>query len=332
MELTELEIDRMIERYRRVRIDVYERGTLPASGDASLHQSNKATLRSRVQQICSEADLSCYSGTTEDRATMRAIWKHLWTKNRYAGIKAQIATTEIGDIESVFDDYAVFTNADWDIEARGHQLVSAGAAVNDFLNRQGVFQNKQTIGNLPKLKKIVKIARALNSYAIDNPRGPALSFVTDGNTTSDVWEVHEHLTNIGYTGALTALHFMMDMGFQVVKPDIVISKEFLAWGWLQKAIPELPPGMSKQDLHGTGNYGNRYNYTHARVYKPIIDLSRRVVSRLKSADLESDIGWVTSNPLREFDLFLVKYGQKPEKEMGIERTLFDETEEDEDIE
>jgi len=37
--------------------------------------------------------------------------------------------------------------------------------------------------------------------------------------------------------------------------------------------------------------------------------------------LEEDIGWVTNNLIREFDIFLVKYGQKPDEKFGIMRKL-----------
>jgi len=41
--------------------------------------------------------------------------------------------------------------------------------------------------------------------------------------------------------------------------------------------------------------------------------------------MKRDIGPVTNNPIREFDVFLVKFGQKLEHEFGIVRTLFDES-------
>jgi hypothetical protein len=154
---------------------------------------------------------------------------------------------------------------------------------------------------------------------------PILNFITNGYSAEDVWGVHGHLMSIGYRSDLTVLHCMMDLGFQVIKPDIVISKLFLEWGWLHKMTPGLPLDISYDDLRGQGKYGSRYQYTSERMYKPSINLARQIIAITKRDDLESDIGWVTDNPIREFDIFTVKYGQKPEKDFGIERTLYEAT-------
>ncbi len=79
--------------------------------------------------------------------------------------------------------------------------------------------------------------------------------------------------------------------------------------------------LTLADLEGQGQYRGRYHYTHPRVYRPIIDLSREIVAGLNPNDLRNDIGWVTGNPLREFDFFLVKSGQMPEPQAGLERRL-----------
>jgi hypothetical protein len=76
------------------------------------------------------------------------------------------------------------------------------------------------------------------------------------------------------------------------------------------------------DLEGKGKYGSQYLYTKPVIYKPVIDLAQRVVAQLDSTELIVDIGWATNNPIREFDIFLVKAGQLPEKEWGIERRLY----------
>jgi hypothetical protein len=279
-------------------------------------------LRASVEKLCADADLSRYRGTNKETAT--AIWHHLWTKNRYAGIRSQIATTEIGDIESIFDDYEGFSKADWDIEALGHTLVRGGRQVNDFLNRTGNFTNKQTVGNIPKLIKIVSVARLLAAFLNGkDAHTPVLDFIRNGYNDEDVWGIHGHLMKMGYRSDLTVLHFMMDLGFQVMKPDIVISKILLDWGWLHKKTPQLPKDLSVKDLQGKGKYRQGFKYMSEKMYKPIIELAREITSITKREDLEKDIGWVTHNPIREFDIFLVKYGQKPEREFGVERTLYD---------
>ena len=58
------------------------------------------------------------------------------------------------------------------------------------------------------------------------------------------------------------------------------------------------------------------------MYKPVIDLARGIVSDLDVGTLVADIGWATNNPMREFDIFVVKAGQLPEREFGVERRLY----------
>jgi hypothetical protein len=58
------------------------------------------------------------------------------------------------------------------------------------------------------------------------------------------------------------------------------------------------------------------------MYKPVIDLARRIVRDVDRNALIEDIGWATNNPLREFDIFVVKAGQKPEREFGVEQQLY----------
>jgi hypothetical protein len=319
--MKENDLQEMSETYRKTRIDVYEQATRPFTNDPDTHKKNRETLKKSVEKLCEDADLKKYRGTDRDTAT--AVWHHLWTKNRYAGISSQMATREIADIESIFDDYEIFSSEDWNIEASGPKVITCGKQVRDFLSRSGAFSDKQTIGNAQKLVKIVSLARLLIDFLKNKSADtPVLDFIRNGYSDDDVWAIHRRLIEMGYRGDLTALHFMMDLGFQVIKPDIVISKIFLTRGWLRKKVPELPNDLSLENLQGKGKYGHRFRYTSEKMYKPIIDLAREIVSRTRQKDLQEDIGWVTGNPFREFDIFLVKYGQRPEEESGIERTLY----------
>src|SRR5262249_8123408 len=140
------------------------------------------------------------------------------------------------------------------------------------------------------------------------PATPVLDFVTGGHPTTDIWAIHEHLMeSVGYTSDLTAIHFMMDLGFPVIKPDIVITRLFLEWDWLRKVVPTLPADLSLA-------------YVKPIIYKPVIDLARKIVEQTSQQDLIADIGWSTTNPVREFDIFTVSYGQVPDNGWGIMRT------------
>lgn len=315
-------IKAMSEHYRKIRIAVYKQATLPLDGSQKKQETNKKKLKDKFFDICNGANLSKYKGS--DLLTAQQIWYHLWTKNRYAGIMSKIASKEIDDIKFIFNDYESFSRPSWDIETLGNNLIRAGIDTQHFLRRTGPFASCQTIGNLPKLCKIVYIARKLKGF-LDNkaPDLPVLNFITNGLPINGIWDIHKHIMDIGYTKDLTALHFMMDIGFQVIKPDIVITRLFLDWGWLHLIIARLPTDLAQEDIEckKKGKYGGKFKYTNPFIYKPVIELARQIVASTDKSDLINDIGWVTNNTLREFDLFVVKYGQEPEEDFGLTRCL-----------
>jgi hypothetical protein len=313
-------IDEIRAKYRNIRRQVYEQATLPVVANETQHAENQSRIREGVETVCNRANLAHWSAATDD--ARRALWNHLWTKNRYAGIRAQIATTEITQLTPLFDDYNWFCDPGWDIESKGHTIHSAGSLARNFLERTGPFATIQTIGNIPKLKKIVAVARHFKRFFDEHPNAAAIDFVTRNLKPDDTWAVHDQLMEAGYTADLTALHFMMDVGFQVIKPDIVISRLFLDWGWLHYALPALPADITRADLSGKGNYSTRYLYTKPIIYKPVINLAREIVRGIERQELVADIGWATINPIREFDIFVVKSGQLPEIKFGIERRLY----------
>jgi hypothetical protein len=313
-------LEQMRAKYREIRREVYTLATMPSVTNERRHVENQRRFKTKVEAICNDASLANWNVATPE--ARQEFWHHLWTKNRYAGIRSQIATTEITHLTPLFDNYHWFSDPGWDLESKGHMVQSAGALAKNFFDRSGPFTHMQTIGNVPKLKKIVAVARAYTHYFDEHPDAVALDFVTRELSTVDTWALHAQLLALGYRADLTALHFMMDTGFQVIKPDVVISRLFLDWGWLHYAIPKLPSDLSRADLEGKGRYGGRYLYTKPTIYRPAIDLARRIVEGLASTDLAADIGWVSSNPIREFDLFVVKAGQLPECDFGIERRLY----------
>ncbi|TWU08365.1 hypothetical protein [Stieleria varia] len=320
-----MNLDNLAESYRVLRKLVVDEATRPTIDDAERHRQNQGLLKSSVASICDAADLGRYGYCKPNSDTTKyadRVWRQLWTRIRFAGIRSQIATNEIREIGSYFDNYQNFISPDWDLETRGYTLVSGGRIVHDFLNRESVFAGKQTIGNLPKLKRTVNLARKFEG-AIRSGQAP-IDFILGGYRPEQVWEIHHRLIkDIGYGGLLTALHFMMDIGLPVIKPDIVVTKLMVHWGWLQSRFADVPDDLSEADIRGEGRYGGRYRYDKPFMYRRVIDLAREIVARVSPETLKADIGWVTSNPLREFDLFIVKFGQQPEKEFGIERTLFD---------
>jgi hypothetical protein len=124
----------------------------------------------------------------------------------------------------------------------------------------------------------------------------------------------------------------MDLGYEVMKPDRVMARAFFQLGWLGQIV-ELPanireehiiPPSSDEDPEKAEDEerpGTQFHYIHPNISRPIVDLSRLIASRVREADLVRDIGWCTDNKLREFDIFMVKYGQDPEPKLGLHRKL-----------
>ncbi len=312
LDITQLQS--MVNQYRQIRKEVFQKATWAA--EASVHEQNRVALSARIAGLCAGADLKVYRGS--DRDTQQAVWDQIWIKIRYAGIKSKLASDEVASIYPMFSRWEDFAHPDWDIELDGWNVVKAGDQVRHFLDRSGPFENCITVGNVHKLKRTIGLARA---YGAHLARGASpLAFLSAEHAASDVWAVHAHLQSIDYRRDITALHLMSDLGFDVVKPDIVITKLFHGLGWLD-AIMALPADFSARELVGKGKYGNRYLYTGPAMYRPVIDLARAVAGMAATQDLAADIGWVTNNPLREFDIFMVKFGQFPEPEWGITRNL-----------
>lgn len=272
---------KMRTTYRAIRKLVYEKATCPAGGHWSQHEENKRYLRDQIVRICSEANLDTVS--TPDEPSRLRLWHHLWTKNRYAGIRAATASKEIEDIASIFSDYRAFASPEWDLVSKGQEalLNQSGEMTQHFMKRTGPFSGKQTVGNVPKLRKIISVARAFATYVDEHPSAPPISFATGPNNPADVWSIHNHLMRLGYTADLTALHCMMDLGFEVIKPDIVISRLFLKLGWLH-AARDLPSDFTPDDLLGAGEHGRKFLYFKPAMYRPVIDLARLIVSQINS--------------------------------------------------
>jgi hypothetical protein len=318
--MSTVNLDAMSEHYRRIRRAVYQEATRPRHESPDGYARNQQLLRDAFTQICDDANLERYRGS--DGGAAYRIWHQMWTKIRYAGFRAVTASQEIRDIEPIFDQFDVFSSAGWDVESNGETLICAGPDARAFLERAGPFAGKRTVRKISKLQKHVGVARKLHDFMDRKaPSTPVLQFVTGGRSEDDVWSIHEHLMDIGYTADLTALHFMMDIGFPVMKPDVIITRLFLEWGWLHQIVEGLPSDCTAKDLVGKGSHKRRWLYTNATVYKPVIDLARRIVAHTSQEELQADIGWVMSNPLREFDIFVVTYGQEPDPICGVVRKL-----------
>ncbi|MEZ9017543.1 hypothetical protein AB6E79_11510 [Vibrio lentus] len=316
-----MKIEEKIIQYREIRKKVWFEATKNQSTSLEEHQHNQRLFQDFVTGLCTRCELDKHSGT--DKQSAMVLWHKMWTVIRYAGIRSNTATNEILSIQDIFDDYEEFLSPDWDIEKHGSKLLWGGSKALQLKDRSGLFYGKKPIANWSKNLRTVGLARKLDGFMQSKHKSTSvIDFVTGGRNVDDIWGVLEHLQTIDYRKKITALHLMMDLGFQTVKPDIVLSRIFMDLGWTKDVIPDLPHDLTVEDLNGKGLYGNKYHYTNSRMYKPIIDLARSIVKDISKEDLKADIGWVTDNPIREFDFFIVKFGQEPEPSRGIVNKLF----------
>lgn len=379
--LPEDTLERMRATYRQIRKSVYEDATRPKLHDVGKHEANKQLLQKTITEICDEANLAIYSQPGD--ASQRLVWNQLWKKIRYAGFKAETATLEIASISDLFDDYEAFTTDAWVIDypkkavtnedgsekkdrngkaifKREVDLRFTGPSARDYFKETGAFEGKFIVHNIPKLIKTRNVAIEFKRFFARNPQASGIEFVcgpSGGINPKNVWEIHRRIQqNTGYKGSITALHFMMDVGFEVVKPDRVMARAFYQLGWLHQIL-DLPSRIKETDIVPSDDVENeveyeaeldlgddaltksagqqadtleqppkgvgRYHYLHPQIYKSIVEASRQIVSGINKADLIQDIGWATDNPLREFDIFMVKYGQDPETKFGLERNMND---------
>ena len=197
------------------------------------------------------------------------------------------------------------------------------------VNESGTFA-----ANNYKIDKYVRLARKLKKMKEDERKEyPLEYFVGDINQNfrslkdSHIWGIHKRFKE--FLGKITALHLMMELGFWVVKPDIVMTKLFHRGKLL---------GLPEEKVID----GNKYKYTNSGVYKKMINVGREIaydiekeldpkdnLKRLAKKELETRNKLkrlAKHNIIRALDLFLVKFGQEPDPACGITRNLNKELE------
>jgi hypothetical protein len=312
--------DRMFDQFRDIRKKVWFEATL---GDPE----NQRKLREKIVRLSNEAKLD--SWRTNDLEVRDQLWEEIIDKIFYSGFRAVTVQKALDDIHHTFHDYKSLCGPDWEVRLDGQQCsAGSGQLALQYLQVKDASQKK--ICHPMKIKKVVTVAKSFARYFDEHPQAEALSFLMQGDETRDIWLLSERLDAMGFSGQLTQLHLLMDLGFDCIKPDVVISRLVLGMGWLAHFSQELPADLKeaalnpKKDKEGKyGKYGRKFAYTKPVVFKPIVDLARQFATRMRQQEkvLEADIGWKSSNPIREFDIFMVKYGQKPDSTWGIMKQL-----------
>lgn len=174
------------------------------------------------------------------------------------------------------------------------------------------YPNLKFSTKVDKIKRYLAVADFLHRHRAEGKALP-LDHYTDGRTLS-----RHHLTGAEWVqermaldevrkrfeaqlGPLTALHVMMDLGLNTIKPDRVMAYLFSQLGWLQT----LPASLSKA--------GAMAVYTREEV---ILEMTIRTDVLAASLD---KAGYGQAHRL--LDIWFVKYGQEPEDLFGITNNL-----------
>lgn len=285
--------DEMARVFERIRAAVVQEATrLSPDYPAEKYAANQAKFKADLQELCSDARLRPDMAVDD-------LWFHVWTKIRYAGIRAAFASGEIDRLRPFFNDFRVLTSPEWYFDPN---RTAHGKAVREFLDRSGRFAGISYSRLEPKLRKILSAAAAFQVFP-DGVEPIAALFGDEYNEHSDepLWQAHSRLAElVGYT---TALHIMMDIGFDCVKPDIWLVRLMCRLGWIESVLPA-------SSYEGS----IRKTYQKPNVAVAVITCARQIAHAMHA--------WHPEAPLREFDFVMVKYGQKP-GESGIVRSLHD---------
>ena len=266
-------LDEMRRIYRQIRIAVHEEGTKPPLDDPATHHANKLQLKTRITDLCDKAGLAIYSQPNEE--SRRLLWHHLWSKIIYAGFPGDTSTKGVKGMQDIFDQYEELTTDDWRMSTHraikrdkktGEEVstkygkythiqrldpYSSGPKARDFFLRRNQYEGKDINRNQTKIKKILEVAKEYKAFFEQHPNASGIDFIIGlgtGLRESDVWAIHRRLQRqTAYKGGVTGLHFMMDVGYDVIKPDRVIARAFFQLGWLHKIV-DLPPDIKEIDI------------------------------------------------------------------------------------
>lgn len=324
--------------FQAVQSAVMESGT--AATSPAIHEANKSKLKEAVAQVLSDA--------IPKELDHRGLWQMIWPRIVYAGTRSSKATTEIKSMRTHvplfrdMDNYAaeryIFDENEWLafsekwkgrlknkwqktrwIELSKHQQdwnpgtdftgAKTTREVWELLTKdEAAYPGLKFSANTGKVAKYLQLADFLDQHRAAGHHRP-LDYYLDGHAfdekhlTGEPWvqerlvlgKVRQRLS--AQVGKLTALHTMMDLGLKTIKPDRVMTYLFSQLGWLQT----LPHSMAKDKV--------------LEVYLNESVIEEMTIRADVFAAALSHAGHAQAHRL--LDIWLVKYGQEPEKEFGI---------------
>lgn len=325
--------------YTAVCHDLLAKATVAST--ALQHESNQKLLQAACDAVINEAQIDL-------SLDHRALWQAIWPRIVYAGTLAAKATDEINsmralvpmfqDLDHFSPEHFIFDQLEWKaFSARWKARYKVTAHQDQWLKRSvddpewnpaAEFRQARTtpevwkiltkdretypgllFSSMPsKVEKYLDVATHLHK---DRAGGNALplNHYTGGqqfnaaHLIGQAWVLERNILNRvsarfeAQLGTLTALHTMMDMGLKTIKPDRVMTYLFSQLGWLQT----LPDTFTQEDVIK--------RYMDKQVIREMTVRADVFAASLDRAGF--------TNAHRRLDIWLVKFGQEPEKAFGI---------------
>ena len=299
--------------YEKIRTEVLEKATLPCDNNSTKQTKNQEELKKTLRKLCCPID----------KITPAIFFKQYWEHHRWAGIRASTGSNDITIHKNLgfFSNFKNLTSPEWDYPERvkWHCESGWGTAALGYLKKNDV-QCKKYVANPYKLKKTIKMARAINKaidkhgeefflkdilsehFYDDCPKVKTLDDPSFNIICIKNWLKNLNKVSSGFSN-LTFLHLLMDLQFQTVKPDIVVTDLLYRLGWLSDVLPSAT--LTREDL--------RTRYTKPNVFWHVIKICLEIAKEHKPI--------ISQNAVREVDFFIVKFGQERDPNIGIERNL-----------
>lgn len=229
------------------------------------------------------------------------VWQNIVGKIYYANVRSYIIDKRLPSIINYLGDINALQSSDWDVnDAR------TGVMAQKFLGDESVFRAK------PRLIAVVNNARKLRADMAQSGSRLLDLFLKPGENPFEInvlKNVHQRLQNLERVGVAAAFHVMTDLGFPVVKPDRVLIKLSVRLGLIsqynhkRRGVVRLPADMNGSEAA-----------------KLINDVN--FVWEMQDAFLH--LSHLTGISSRALDWILVKLGQLPNREDGIEKVACDD--------
>jgi hypothetical protein len=302
------------EKYKLIRDAVWEKATLPANNNFDEKRKNQELFKAKLIELSQPIE------PISPTIFFQEYWKH----HRWAGIKAQTGSRDVAIHKELgfFNNYESLSSNAWDFpdKIEWGNLQGWGTEAQAYLSKQKSSSIGKYVANPHKLKKTIKVARelqkAIKLYGETDFLRGLLSedfyeakdkILRSGDSNFALDYIKSWVCNLnkiaGGNSSITYLHLLMDLQFQTIKPDIVVTDIFYRLGWISDVIPDQ--NLIRKDI------GKIYDKpkTYWKVIQVGIELARQ----------HSPI--IAQNSVREVDFFTVKYGQEPEPAVGVVRNL-----------